>query len=324
VSGDGPGRRLEVVVPGALEGQRVDRVLSILTGVSRRAAAEAVAAGTVWVDDEPARARSTALRSGQRLRAELPPDPTPGPAADRSVEFGVVYEDDDLVVVDKPAGLVVHAGAGHASGTLVDGLLARFPDLAALPQQVGGDPARPGIVHRLDKGTSGLLVVARTPAAFRSLSAQFRRHEAERRYLALVAGSVAEARGVVEAPVGRSTRRPDRMTVTPTGRSARTTYAVERRFDEPMAATLIDARLDTGRTHQVRVHFAAIGHPVVGDDRYGGVAARPAALMALLGAGRLFLHARTLRVDRPDGRPLELESPLPGDLRAVLSSMRPV
>ena len=324
MSGAAPDGLVEVVVPGALGDQRVDRVLSILTGVSRRAAADAVAAGSVWVDGDPVRARSTVLRAGQRLRAELPAEPAPGPVADRGVAFGVLHADDDLIVVDKPAGLVVHAGAGHAHGTLVDGLLARFPDLAGLPERVGGDPARPGIVHRLDKGTSGLLVVARSPDAFRSLSAQFRRHEAERRYVALFAGLVGEERGVVEAPVGRSTRRPDRMAVTPAGRAARTEYAVEGRFAEPVPATLVEARLDTGRTHQIRVHFAAIGHPVVGDDRYGGEAARPPALVALLGGGRLFLHARSLRIGHPDGRSLTFESPLPADLRAALSAMLPV
>lgn len=318
-----PSGPLEVVVPAALDGQRVDRVLSTLTGVSRRVATDAVAAGSVWIDDSPVRNRSTALRAGQRLRAELPGEQRPVPAPDRGVEFDVVYVDDDLVVVDKPAGLVVHAGAGHPHGTLVDGLLARFADLAGLPGLVGGDPARPGIVHRLDKGTSGLLVVARSPDAFRSLSAQFRRHEAQRRYSALVLGGVAEERGVIEAPVGRSTRHPDRMAVTPGGRAARTTYAVEQRFDHPVPATLVDAGLETGRTHQVRVHFAAIGHPVLGDERYGGAPARPQALSSLLDPGRLFLHARHLRISRPDGRLLELDSPLPADLRAVLAAMRP-
>lgn len=322
MSSDAPVGPFEVVVPGALDGQRVDRVLSILTGVSRRVAADAVAAGSVWLDDDPVRARSTALRAGQRLRAALPSARVAGPVADEAVAFEVLYADDDLIVVDKPAGLVVHAGAGHENGTLVDGLLARFPDLAGLPELVGGDPARPGIVHRLDKGTSGVLVVARAPGAFRSLSGQFRRHEAERRYVALVAGVVGEEHGAVEAPVGRSTRRPDRMAVTPVGRPARTTYVVERRFDEPVPATLVEARLDTGRTHQVRVHFAAIGHPVVGDDRYGGTVARPPALVALLGRGRLCLHARTLRIEHPDGRSLAFESPLPADLRALLSAMR--
>jgi 23S rRNA pseudouridine1911/1915/1917 synthase len=313
---------LDVLVPAALDGQRADRAVSLLSGVSRRVAADLVAAGSVRVDGEPLRARSTVLRTGQRLQATIPAGRLDTPVADATVDFAVVYADDDLVVVDKPAGLVVHHGAGHLGGTLVDGLLARFGDLSALAAQVGADPSRPGIVHRLDKGTSGLVVVARSPAAYRLLSAQFRRHEAERRYLALVAGTVKEERGMVEAPIGRSTRHPDRMAVTPGGRAARTTYTVQARFDAPVPATLVEARLETGRTHQVRVHLTAIGHPVVGDDRYGGAAARPAQLVERLERGRLFLHAHFLRVAHPDGTERSWRSPLPADLAVVVALLR--
>jgi len=226
-------------------------------------------------------------------------------------------------VVDKPAGLVVHHGAGHGGGTLVDGLLARFPELADLAAAGTGDAARPGIVHRLDKGTSGLLVVARTPEAFRSLSGQLRAHTAGRHYRALVAGTVDDDAGVVDAPIGRSPRQPTRMAVTRGGRPARTAYRVVGRYREPWEATLVEATLDTGRTHQVRVHLAAIGHPVFGDDRYWGNRPRPADVRTLLTPGRLFLHACRLSLDHPaSGERRTWESPLPPDLDAVLQRER--
>lgn len=314
---------LDLEVPAALDGQRVDRVLSMLTGVSRRSAADAIDRGAVWIEDERARTRSTVLRTGQRLRAALSGSQAPRPSADPDVPLAVVYADDDLIVVDKPAGVVVHHGAGHRGGTLVDGLLARFADLARLPALVDGDPTRPGIVHRLDKGTSGLLVVARSPQAYRLLAEQFRRHRAERRYVALVAGTLEGERGVVDAPVGRSTRRPDRMAVVATGRPARTAYRVLGRFAGPVPATLVEAQLESGRTHQVRVHLASIGHPVVGDERYGVPASRPPALVSMLAPGRVFLHARVLGLVHPDGTARRWESPLPADLEAVLRELLP-
>jgi 23S rRNA pseudouridine1911/1915/1917 synthase len=312
---------LDVHVPAALDGQRVDRTVSLLGGVSRRAAAEAVENGTVTLDGRPLRVRSTPLRVGQHLRATLPAKRGADPRPDATVGFAVVHADDDLVVVDKPAGLVVHHGAGQRGATLVDGLLARFPDLARLVEAGVGDGDRPGIVHRLDKGTSGLLVVARSPAAFASISAQLRRHEVDRRYLALVAGIVAADRGEIEAPIGRSARRPERMTVRAGGRPARTRYQVRARFDHPVPLSFVEATLETGRTHQVRVHFDAIGHPVIGDDRYGGPGARPPSLIAMLGSRRLFLHAWRLGLEYPEGNPRRWEAPLPADLADVLAML---
>ncbi len=310
---------LDVEVPAALNGQRVDRALSMLTGVSRRVAAEAVDAGRVAVDGRVVQARSTALRTGQRLGALLPEEQAPVPRPDADVRFSVVYADEDLVVVDKPAGLVVHHGAGHRGGTLVDGLLARFPDLAGLSDAGVGDRQRPGIVHRLDKGTSGLLVVARSPAAFASLSTQLRDHVADRRYLALLSGTLDSDHGEIDAPIGRSVRRPDRMTVRAGGRLARTRYDVRARFEHPVPLSLVEATLETGRTHQVRVHFSAIGHPVIGDDRYGGSAARPAAVVSRLGGPRLFLHAWRLSVEYPEGERRVWEAPLSPELSDVLA-----
>ena len=312
---------LELDVPPTLDGERVDKVLSLLTGVPRRVAAELVAAGSVSVDGTVVSSRSTPLRTGQRLAAVLPAPGPVGPVPDPTVPFTVVHEDAELVVVDKPAGVVVHHGAGNPHGTLVDGLLARFPDLADLAERGIGDPTRPGIVHRLDKGTSGLLVVARSAAAYASLSEQMREHRAERCYLALVAGTLSDDRGIVDAPIGRSNRRPDRMTVHAGGRPARTAYEVSSRFTQPVPATFLEATLETGRTHQVRVHLAALGTPVVGDDRYGGTKARPRELVGGLPPGRLFLHAWRLSLDDPAGIRRTWEAPLPADLRAVLAGL---
>lgn len=304
---------LEVTVPALLDEVRVDRAVAMLAGISRARAATLVAGGRVRVDGVPASARSQPLRAGATLRVELGPA-DPGLLPDPGVAFVVVHEDDHLVVVDKPAGLVVHPGAGRSAGTLASGLLARYPDLAAMAEH--GDPLRPGIVHRLDRGTSGLLAVARTEAARRALVAQLAARTASRRYLALVAGTVDEERGVVEAPVGRSSRTPTRMAVSARGREARTRYRVLRRYDDPLPSTLLAVALDTGRTHQIRVHLAAVGHPVVGDERYGR-GGRPGG--RLLHPGRLFLHAAELRLDHPaTGVRTAWRSALPADLAAVV------
>jgi 23S rRNA pseudouridine1911/1915/1917 synthase len=202
----------------------------------------------------------------------------------------------------------VHPGAGHHDGTLVGGLLDRFPDLARLAADGVCAPDRPGIVHRLDKGTSGLLVVARTEEAYTSLVAQLAARTVERRYLALVEGEVVDERGEVDAPIGRSTRTPTKMAIAAGGRSARTGYTVVDRRPGPPPTTLVELSLQSGRTHQIRVHMAAIGHPVVGDARYGTPDKR-------LGAGRFFLHAFRLAFIHPgNGQRVEFSSPLPADL----------
>jgi 23S rRNA pseudouridine1911/1915/1917 synthase len=282
-----------------------------------------VSDGRVAVDGQRVDTRSRILVIGQLLRVDVGPIVVEGPRPDADVQFSVAYDDDDLIVVDKPAGLVVHHGAGHSGGTLVDGLLARYPELAELSAEGAGEADRPGIVHRLDKGTSGLLVVARTASAFWSLSGQLRQHSAGRHYRALVVGNVEADNGVIDAPIGRSPRQPTRMTVTRAGRPARTAYTVVARYSEPIEATLMEATLDTGRTHQVRVHLAAIGHPVIGDDRYGVTESRPVAVRASLPPGRLFLHACRLSLDHPaDGERRTWESPLPADLDAILQGQR--
>jgi 23S rRNA pseudouridine1911/1915/1917 synthase len=215
-------------------------------------------------------------------------------------------------VIDKPAGLVVHPGAGHQEGTLVGGLLAMFPDLSLLVESGVCSGDRPGIVHRLDKGTSGLLAVARTESAYRALVAQLADRSMARRYLTLVEGEVTDDRGEVDAPIGRSTRTPTKMAIAAGGRPAKTGYTVLTRRYDPRPATLLEVSLNSGRTHQIRVHMAAIGHPVVGDARYGQVDHD-------LPTGRFFLHAFELGFTHPaSGERMEFSAPLPADLTTYL------
>jgi 23S rRNA pseudouridine1911/1915/1917 synthase len=296
-------------VPRALAGERVDRVVALLTGLPRSQVAELVATGRVRVTGEPVVTRGRRVEEGEVVEVDLPPAVDSGLVADPTVDVAVVHADGDVIVVDKPAGLVVHPGAGQRGGTLVHGLLHRFPELAGV-----GDPARPGIVHRLDKGTSGLLVVARSARAYPVLTAQMKARAVERRYLALVHGLVEEGKGAVDAPVGRSGRDRTRMAVSSRGRPARTRYEVLERYTDPVAATLLECRLETGRTHQIRVHLAAIGHPVAGDTRYGRGQPLPMS--------RPFLHAHRLAFDHPaDGERRHFESSLPADLEQVLERL---
>lgn len=297
-------------IPDALAGERLDRVVSMLGGVSRSAAADLVSAGKVSVNGRAVTARTHRVGAGDEVEFEVAVDGDEGPVADPNAALSIVYEDADVVIVDKPAGLVVHPGAGTPDGTLVNGLLARYPEIATV-----GDRSRPGIVHRLDKGTSGLLVVARSSRAYEELVRALAAREVERVYLALVWGVPDAPAGMVDAPIGRSTSSPTRMSVSARGKEARTRYAVQRSFRDPVEVSLLECRLDTGRTHQIRVHLAAIGHPVVGDDRYGG--ARPS-----LEVPRPFLHAHELRFAHPvTSAPIERTSPLPADLEVVLAAL---
>jgi 23S rRNA pseudouridine1911/1915/1917 synthase len=301
-----------LVVPEALAGERLDRAVALLTGWTRREVQDLIDGDDVLLDGRVV-AKSRRLEVGDVI--ELLAEPTvPGlPEADPTIEFEVRYEDDHVLIVAKPAGLVVHPGAGHPDGTLVNGLLARYPELAT---NHVGDPVRPGIVHRLDRDTSGLLAVARTPEAYHELVAMLAAHDVERRYTALVWGTLDSPRGVIDAPIGRSVRRPTRMAVREGGRAARTAYDVQAEFVDPVVS-LLACRLETGRTHQIRVHLQAIGHPVVGDGAYGG--ARDG-----IEIDRPFLHAGGLAFTHPvSGVPVEVEEPLPPDLVAVLGSLTP-
>lgn len=299
-------------VPEALAGERVDRVVSMLTGRSRAEVAELVEAGAVLVDGEPVTSRSTRLRVGQIVEAAAPePDLDAEMEPEPDLVVPIVHADEHLLVIDKPAGLVVHPGAGQRRGTLVHALLASYPEIRG----VGGDPARPGIVHRLDKGTSGLLLVARTQTAHEGLVSALAARAVHRRYRTLVWGTVASPRGLIDAPIGRSTREPTRMAVVERGKEARTRYEVRASYHDPVEATELACTLETGRTHQIRVHLRSIGHPVVGDLRYEG--ARQS-----LPIDRPFLHAEQLELDHPvTGAPLSFESTLPADLVEVLSRL---
>jgi 23S rRNA pseudouridine1911/1915/1917 synthase len=304
-------------VPGPLDGERIDRVVAMMTGASRTTVVDWLDAGLVQRNGKVATSRSARLVEGDVIAVDVDLDAeAPALVAEPDIEVPIVYVDDAVIVIDKPSGLVVHPGAGNATGTMVHGLLARYPEIAEV-----GDPDRPGVVHRLDKDTSGLMLVARTQEAYEELVAMLAAHEVERRYLTLVWG-IPEARsGMVDAPIGRSTREPTRMVVSAQGKEARTRYDVVRTFDEPAKCALIECRLETGRTHQIRVHMAAIGHAVVGDDRYRGV--KPA-----IDAPRMVLHSAALSLEHPThpGEVLSFESPLPPDLAAVvdgLSESRP-
>ena len=304
---------MDEVIPAALAGQRIDRVVAMVTGVSRAEVSELVTAGKVQVDGRVVTNRSARVVEGQRVVAdldELLANAAKSMRGDLGVDVDVVYADDDLIVIDKPAGLVVHPGSGNLDGTLVQGLLARYPELVSV-----GDPDRPGIVHRLDKGTSGLLLVARSPAAYTELVARLKAHEVERRYLALVWGELDSLSGMVDAPIGRSVREPTRMTVSAQGKPARTRYEVVATYREPVVVSLLECRLETGRTHQIRVHLRAIDHAVVGDERYGG--AKPS-----FPAERPWLHAAALRLRHPiTDQELAFDSPLPADLAESLTRL---
>ena len=308
---------MQETIPAALAGERVDRVVAMVTGLSRAEVAALVEAGAVRLRGRPVRSRSRRVAEGDVVEVDVPEPTAAAPlVADPGGVAPVVHADADVIVVDKPAGLVVHPGAGRAEGTLVQGLLVDFPELAGLPAAGAGEADRPGIVHRLDAGTSGLLVVARTPRAYHSLVGQLQARSVERRYRALVLGTVEAAGGVVDAPIGRSEGDPTRMAVNTTGRPARTRYEVVTPYRDPVPTTELSCRLETGRTHQIRVHLAAIGHPVVGDPRYGGS-------RAVLPLYRPFLHATRLAFDHPaSGERMAFDSPLPPELEALRRDLR--
>jgi 23S rRNA pseudouridine1911/1915/1917 synthase len=303
---------MEVEIPASLEGERLDRVLASLTGLSRTVVAALITEGGVALNGKPATKSSEKVAEGQLLTADLPDAADKQPQPEEGVPFLVVYEDEHLAVIDKPAGVVVHPGNGNESGTLVNGLLHRFPDLA---ETRPGDVERPGIVHRLDAGTSGLLVVARTQDAYDALvEAMASHHAIERGYFTMVWGEVKPDHGSIDAPIGRSDRDRTRTAVRSGGKHAITHYEVLAHVEDP-TMSVVRARLETGRTHQIRVHFTAIGHPVVGDKRYRGS-------RAALRLDRPFLHARSLKFTHPiTDEELEFSSPLPDDLVTVLRDL---
>lgn len=306
------GPAIHAVISEALDGERIDRVVAVLANLTRADATMLVETGSVQVTNTVVVRRSVRVHLGDEIVIQVPElEVRRGLTGDPSVDFDVVYEDESLIIVNKHSDLVVHPGAGNQTGTLVHGLLARFPELAELA--VGSQADRPGIVHRLDKGTSGLLMVGRTQEAVNNLIAQLSARTVSRHYLALARGRFAARSGVIDAAVGRSDSDPTRMTVTASGKEAITHYRVEKIFDLPEPATLVECWLETGRTHQIRVHLSAIGHPIVGDPRYGGS-------RGAIRSPRLWLHAFSLRFRHPtSGEEVFFEAPVPTELEDVLA-----
>jgi len=295
--------RLEQVIPERLAGERADKIVAELAGVSREKARRLFEEG-VTVDGSPVDPNNRI--SGGSIEFARPVAESGTVAED--VPFEVRWEDDHVLVVDKPAGIVVHPGAGRKTGTLASGLLHRYPELEGIGQE-----GRWGIVHRLDQGTSGLLLVARTAASFEFLTGEMAARRIHRSYLALVHGVPAMPTGTIDAPIGRDPVHPTRKKVMPDGRSARTHYRVREDFGK---TSLLEVDLETGRTHQIRVHLSTIGHPVVGDRSYTR-RADPVRVK------RIFLHAARIVFNHPlTGVETIVESPLPADLVASLESMR--
>ena len=305
-----PAARTATVEP-ASAGDRLDRWLSDrLTDLSRARLQALIRAGLVRVDGAVVKA-AYRLRGGETIEVEVPP-PAPEELVPEPATLSIVHEDEHVIVVDKPAGMVVHPGAGHAGGTLAAAVLAHAPATAGV-----GGPRRPGIVHRLDKDTSGLLVISKTAAAYAGLVTQLAARTVTRRYLALVHGRLKANAGVVDTPLGRHPHDRVRMAVLPPGRGRRavTHYRVLERFAD---FTLLEVTLETGRTHQIRVHLASLGHPVVGDAVYGKARSRPP-----VGLDGYALHATALAFVHPVSRcRIECSAPLPARIEQLLSHLR--
>lgn len=299
--------KVEEVVPGALDGERIDRIVSIIADISRSEAATLIAEGGAEVDGVVVLSGKPRLKEGQVVVVDLekiPVEKLPGP--DESVQLSVVYADDDIIVINKAAGMVVHPASQHGTGTVVNGILAVYPEVATV-----GQPARPGIVHRLDSGTTGMMVVARSQHAYDALVEALSEHEVGRQYIALAWGHFDSPTATVDAPIGRHPRDPMKMAVVTNGKWARTHLEVIDSFVEPAAVSTVQCTLETGRTHQIRVHLAAVGHPVVGDATYGGA-------KSAIRAARPMLHAQRLTLVHPStGEEMSWEAPIPDDMALI-------
>lgn len=300
---------LNEIIPAALNDQRLDRIVALVADVSRASAASLIQAGGVVVDGVIAVTGKTKIAEGQSISIDTALLPKKElPTADTTVILDVVFEDADVVVINKNAGLVVHPGAGNPTGTMVNGALAMFPEMAS-----AGDPLRPGVVHRLDAGTTGLMVMAKTQAAYEALVDALSKREVKRTYLALVWGHPTVLSGTIDAPIGRDQKDPTRMGVVVDGKAARTRFEVKSKFDLPLPSSLVECNLETGRTHQIRVHLESIGHPVVGDSTYGGA-------RSSLSAPRPMLHALQLAFLHPiSGQSMSFEAEMPDDMKALLA-----
>ena len=320
------------MIAGAEAGERLDRVLAArIADLSRSRLKALILAGEVAIGGRTIRDPGHHVNAGDAITVAVPP-PEPADPEPESIPLAVVFEDDQLIVIDKPKGLVVHPAAGNWTGTLVNALIAHCGDSLS---GIGG-VRRPGIVHRLDKDTTGLMVVAKTDRAHRALAEQFADHgrtgPLQRGYLAFAWGAPEQPKGAIDRPIGRHPRARDKVAVRPDGRAAVTHYEVLERYpgvDGAPAASLIACRLTTGRTHQIRVHLASIGHPLLGDDTYGkgfrtkSARLPPEARPVLAGLGRQALHAYLLAIEHPSGgKYLEFRSELPDDLRRLRHSLR--
>jgi len=316
------GGTLHVVVPADAAGQRLDRFLvSHLGGTTRAALARWIHERRVWIDGRPAPKPGLGLRPGMKIRVDRPAAP-PERLEPQPVPFEIVHQDDHLLVVDKPAGVTVHPGHGRRSGTLVNGLLARGVQLSSV-----GAPDRPGIVHRLDRGTSGLLLLAKTDATHHALARSFAEREVRKRYVALVWGHPRPERGSIEREIGRSRGDPTRMAVRSTRGRTRGATTAYRTIESLRGFALLEVEPATGRTHQIRVHLESIQHPIVGDDRYGGRAWRgvqdPRKRRALRDFERLALHAAGLELPHPaTGLMVRFSAPLPAEFERLLDALR--
>ena len=305
---------LTFTVPPDFSGQRLDRFLvSVLEGRSRSLVQKLIADGHVTIEGRDSRP-NLAMRDGERVTVDIP-DVAPSLVSSEALPLEIIYQDPDVAVLNKPAGLVVHPGAGHPSGTLVNALLHHITDLSG----IGGE-SRPGIVHRLDRGTSGVMVIAKNDAAHQELSRQFQDREVEKEYIALVWGVVQAGRRI-DAAIGRDPANRQKMSAR--AKHARSAVTRITRARHLPGVTLCQVAIHTGRTHQIRVHLSAIGHPIVGDAVYGGVRRRVAGdLRAVLRLARPFLHAERLAFKHPrDQRRMEFSVPLPADLMGVLEDL---
>lgn len=312
---------LKHVVPPAQTGARLDQFLAQALGWSRARLQKLLKAGLVAVDGAP-KAASHKVRAGEAVTVQVPP-PEPSHLIPEPLALDIIYEDRDLLVLNKPPGLVVHPGAGHRQGTLLNALLHHCPELQEI-----GEVSRPGLVHRLDKDTSGLLVVAKTALAHQALVSQFAARETKKTYLALVWGRLPEPQGRIDKDIGRHPSQRHKMTAHPRrGKVAATRWQVRREFPGPL--TLVELSPETGRTHQLRVHLASEGHPVLGDATYGGGVSRLAGAPALTGlrplVHRQLLHAWRLEVTHPrTGERMSWEAELPEDFQAVVDNLEKV
>ncbi|MDT3684233.1 MAG: RluA family pseudouridine synthase [Pseudorhodoplanes sp.] len=321
-----------VVVADAESGDRLDRLLAQrLAALSRTRLKALILDGAVTIGGRTILDPGHRVNAGEKIEVTVPPPEEPEPKPE-NIPLNIVYEDDQLIVIDKPSGLVVHPAAGHPTGTLVNALIAHCGDSLS---GIGG-VKRPGIVHRLDKDTTGLMVVAKTDRAHQALAEQFADHgrtgPLQRGYFALVWGAPERPKGTIDAPIDRHPHARDKMAVRPSGREAITHWQVVERFpglDKKWLASLIECRLETGRTHQIRVHLAHLGHPLIGDSTYGpgfrtkSALLAPAAREALQDLGRQALHAYLLGFEHPiSGEELVFRSELPADLARLRSALR--